>query len=119
MSRFYEFTYKRDFHLLINHDGDIRWSFGGILTTSCDIDLSFYPFDNQHCDIEIESWQYEKNKIQLDLYPGNPVNLDTAGDDPQWVLKEATVIIMVVKLYSAYSRSCSGALWVVNLGTCF
>ena len=83
VSRFYEVTYKRDFHLRIYHNGTIRWSFGGIITTSCDIDLTYYPFDQQHCAIELESWQYNKELLTLELYPGKSVNLDTADDDPQ------------------------------------
>ena len=91
VSRFYEVTYKRDFHLQIQHSGNIRWSFGGIFTTSCDIDLSFYPFDHQYCSIELESWQYPKDKLMLELYPVQPVNLAGADDDPQWVLKGGSV----------------------------
>ena len=91
VSRFYEVTYKRDFHLQIEHTGKIRWSFGGILTTSCDIDLSFYPFDHQHCSIELESWQYPKDKLMLELYQNDPVNLAAADDDPQWILKGGSV----------------------------
>ena len=91
VSSFYEITYKRDFHLQVHFDGKIRWSFGGVLTTSCDIDLTLYPFDKQHCAVEVESWQYEKAKVKLSLINGTAINLDTAEPDPQWILDGAEV----------------------------
>ena len=96
VSNFYEITYKRDFHLKIEHTGRIRWSFGGILTTSCDIDLTYYPFDEQMCDIELESWQYEQHKVQLYPFVDTPVDLGTLDDDPQWILENATVSSLAV-----------------------
>ena len=101
VSNFYEYTYRRDFHLQVHYDGWVRWSFGGVVTTSCDIDLSLYPFDHQHCPVVVESWQYEKAKVRLRLVPGTVLDTDNADPDPQWILEEADVSIEVLHLFTA------------------
>lgn len=35
--------------------GDIEWFTAGVLTTSCNLDLTLYPFDNQTCFLHIEA----------------------------------------------------------------
>ena len=33
--------------VLLKYDGTIHWEPGGIFRTTCDIDISFFPFDAQ------------------------------------------------------------------------
>ena len=39
----------------IDSTGDIEWFTAGILTTSCSLDLTYYPYDNQTCWIHVEA----------------------------------------------------------------
>ena len=38
---------------LVTHNGDVHWEPGSILSTTCDIDIRYFPFDEQECIIEI------------------------------------------------------------------
>lgn len=38
---------------LLSHDGHVHWEPGSIFTTTCDIDIRYFPFDEQICPIQI------------------------------------------------------------------
>ncbi|CAH1793639.1 unnamed protein product [Owenia fusiformis] len=52
------------------HTGYTIWLVPGVVKTSCQIDMTFYPFDTQQCEIQIGSWSY--HGFQLDLHLKNP-----------------------------------------------
>ena len=33
--------------VLLSHDGALHWEPGGIFRTTCDIDIAYFPFDEQ------------------------------------------------------------------------
>ncbi len=42
----------------LNHDGQVHWEPGGIFMTTCDIDIRFFPFDDQACPIMVKYQSY-------------------------------------------------------------
>ena len=48
----------RKVRILVNHDGRVHWEPGGVFTTTCDIDIRYFPFDDQSCPIQIGAWAY-------------------------------------------------------------
>ena len=65
VEKFFEVSYSRDHRVDIRHDGRILWSFGGNFLTSCTLDMTYYPFDLQQCDIDVESWAYTNESVHL------------------------------------------------------
>ena len=59
-SLIYDETYYTYFRVHVNHTGRVIWSFGGLFETSCDIDVTIFPFDSQTCPIVLENWAYNK-----------------------------------------------------------
>ena len=51
--------------VLISHSGKVHWEPGGVFSTTCDIDITFFPFDRQYCPIEIGAWSYTSNRMNL------------------------------------------------------
>ena len=49
----------------INNTGGVHWEPGGIFLTTCDIDIRYFPFDEQACPIEIGAWAYHTNRMNL------------------------------------------------------
>ena len=49
----------------IKYDGSIAYYPAGKTTTSCLLDLTFFPFDAQVCDIRLESWTAKTDRIKL------------------------------------------------------
>ena len=33
--------------VLVSYNGLVHWEPGGVFTTTCDIDITYFPFDNQ------------------------------------------------------------------------
>lgn len=57
-----------DFHkirVLIRHDGHVHWEPGGIFTTTCDIDIRYFPFDDQFCPIQFGAWAYYSARMNV------------------------------------------------------
>ena len=46
-------------------NGDIRWEPGGVFQTMCQIDITYYPFDHQRCELQFGAWSYHTNKMNL------------------------------------------------------
>ena len=62
---FYDISYSRDFRVDIRSDGRVLWSFGGNFNTACTLDMTYYPFDMQQCDIDVENWAYTNESVHL------------------------------------------------------
>jgi hypothetical protein len=35
----------------------------GIFKSTCKIDITWFPFDDQHCDMKFGSWTYDGNQV--------------------------------------------------------
>lgn len=44
--------------VLLNNYGLLHWEPGGIFRTTCDIDITYFPFDEQHCPLLIGAYSY-------------------------------------------------------------
>lgn len=49
----------------IFHDGSIVWDTGNVLTVMCSLDVTYFPFDVQTCQITIGGMQYTKDELML------------------------------------------------------
>ncbi|XP_070570584.1 neuronal acetylcholine receptor subunit alpha-10-like isoform X2 [Ptychodera flava] len=44
-------------------NGDIMWAAPVILTSKCQIDVTYFPFDRQQCRMKFGPWQYEGTEV--------------------------------------------------------
>jgi len=58
---------------IVTSDGDVLWVVPAMTKSSCRIDVTFFPFDEQRCTLKFGSWTYDG--LQMDL-----VNLSATGD---------------------------------------
>lgn len=61
-----------------------------IVTSSCQMDLSRFPFDTQSCILKYGSWSYDKAKVNLQVQNGaKTASLDGYSLNVEWdVLSE-------------------------------
>ena len=51
--------------VLLASDGLLHWEPGGIFRTTCDIDIAYFPFDEQHCPLLIGAYSYYSSKMNI------------------------------------------------------
>lgn len=63
--KYFKSEYTNDFRVMIQHDGRISWTFGGHFKTACSLDIEYYPFDEQTCEIVLENWKYPRDMVRF------------------------------------------------------
>ncbi|XP_077441713.1 neuronal acetylcholine receptor subunit alpha-4-like [Vanacampus margaritifer] len=70
------------------HDGRIKWMPPAIYKSSCSIDVTFFPFDQQSCKMKFGSWTYDRAKIDLISMAGDVDQMDY-WESGEWVIMNA------------------------------
>ncbi|CAB1339768.1 unnamed protein product [Coregonus sp. 'balchen'] len=70
------------------HNGKVRWVPPAIYKSSCSIDVTFFPFDQQNCKMKFGSWTYDKAKIDLERIE-NTVDLNNYWESGEWAIINA------------------------------
>ncbi|KAH1012773.1 hypothetical protein HUJ05_011869 [Dendroctonus ponderosae] len=52
----------------IYHQGLVEWKPPAIYKSSCEIDVEYFPFDEQTCVLKFGSWTYDGFKVTLCLF---------------------------------------------------
>ncbi|KAM6954011.1 neuronal acetylcholine receptor subunit alpha-2 [Aplochiton taeniatus] len=79
-------THMTKAHLF--YTGKIRWVPPAIYKSSCSIDVTFFPFDQQNCKMKFGSWTYDKAKIDLERFE-NTVDLNNYWESGEWAIINA------------------------------
>ena len=74
-----------NFRVNISNDGYVLWIPFLSITTSCVMDMTYFPFDKQSCSIQFTTWMYGPLKIQYYLLK-DYVNLDYYSTNGVWSL---------------------------------
>lgn len=53
----------------IHHHGLVEWKPPAIFKSSCEIDVEFFPFDEQTCFLKFGSWTYDGYKVRWLIIP--------------------------------------------------
>ena len=87
---FYHETFTRDFRVDLHHTGRVLWSFGGNFATTCTLDMTYYPFDIQKCDIVIDNWAYTSDAVDL-VNSTSDVHMQDFSVNGEWDLVDTKV----------------------------
>ncbi|XP_056332342.1 neuronal acetylcholine receptor subunit alpha-2a [Danio aesculapii] len=79
-------THMTKAHLF--HTGKVSWVPPAIYKSSCSIDVTFFPFDQQNCKMKFGSWTYDKAKIDLEQIEGT-VDLKDYWESGEWAIVNA------------------------------
>ncbi|XP_018975638.1 neuronal acetylcholine receptor subunit alpha-2-like [Cyprinus carpio] len=79
-------THMTKAHLF--HTGKVSWVPPAIYKSSCSIDVTFFPFDQQNCKMKFGSWTYDKAKIDLEQIEST-VDLKDYWESGEWAIVNA------------------------------
>ncbi|XP_033727634.1 acetylcholine receptor subunit beta-type unc-29-like [Pecten maximus] len=74
-----------DMPVKLTHDGTVDWFLPLKLSSSCDADVTYYPNDEQICNLEILPWGYTQKHIKVTV-PSSSLNPDEYEQNPTWTL---------------------------------
>lgn len=49
---------------VLSHTGKVLWTPPAIFKSSCEIDVRYFPFDQQTCFMKFGSWTYDGNQVR-------------------------------------------------------
>jgi len=52
-------------NIVVSSDGTCSWVPLGLYISSCPIDITWFPFDDQNCTMKFGSWTYDGGKVNL------------------------------------------------------
>lgn len=76
--------------IIVTSDGSMMWLAPSILKSTCQLDISRFPFDKQTCELKIGSWVHNSLTINLNLYDTLKAPVTSAyKDSTEWELYSA------------------------------
>ncbi|XP_057665139.1 neuronal acetylcholine receptor subunit alpha-7 isoform X1 [Diorhabda carinulata] len=77
-------TYQTN--VVVKHNGSCLYVPPGIFKSTCKIDITWFPFDDQHCDMKFGSWTYDGNQLDLVLNSEDGGDLSDFITNGEWYL---------------------------------
>lgn len=60
-----DFSEPVNTNIVLRYDGKITWDAPAITKSSCVVDVSYFPFDSQQCNLTFGSWTYNGNQVDI------------------------------------------------------
>lgn len=76
--------------LSVYSNGLVNWAPGSIFPAACRLDLTKYPFDSQHCEIEMIIMNFDANEVRLEAVDST-VGLGFFTENGQWGITDISV----------------------------
>ncbi|XP_076443988.1 neuronal acetylcholine receptor subunit alpha-10-like [Babylonia areolata] len=76
---------------MLEASGAVSWSPPVKLRSSCQVDITFFPFDWQTCSLKFGSWSYDKAQVDL-LNKTSIVDVSIYITNGEWTLHEYRII---------------------------
>ena len=76
----------------------LAFLFSGVFKTMCEIDITYYPFDEQTCVLVFGAWSYQTTKMNLTNI-SNTVNLDSYKVREPFKVEQSTQITSWWQIY--------------------
>ena len=85
--------------ITVNNTGHVTWALPLIVKSSCNVDVTFFPFDNQQCHVRVGSAIYDERQLQLqlrtpdDVIAGAPLDFSLFTRNPEFELIDRNIRI--------------------------
>ncbi|XP_023322147.1 acetylcholine receptor subunit alpha-1-A [Eurytemora carolleeae] len=86
----YSQTYFRSL-AAIDHAGNVFWPPPTKFRSTCPVDVKYFPFDDQTCNLKLSSWMYDGTKLNVMNRTSN-IDLENYVPNGEWELLEARLV---------------------------
>ena len=59
---------QREAMAVVGHEGDVLWLPAAIFRSTCSVDILYFPFDIQICNLKFGSWTYDGWKLDINFH---------------------------------------------------
>nr|AKO69818.1 nicotinic acetylcholine receptor alpha 6 subunit isoform 3b8a [Lucilia cuprina] len=73
-------------NIVVKHGGSCLYVPPGIFKSTCKMDITWFPFDDQHCEMKFGSWTYDGNQLDLVLSSEDGGDLSDFITNGEWYL---------------------------------
>ncbi|KAL8596820.1 hypothetical protein ACOMHN_027149 [Nucella lapillus] len=80
--------------VIVEHTGKVMWFPGGLFQTFCSIDILRYPLDTQTCSVEVSSWIYPGNAMNVALMNPSFTSARIIENHPEWKLVRTSALML-------------------------
>ena len=81
---------------ILHHTGKVVWKPPAIYKSFCEIDVEYFPFDEQTCFMKFGSWTFNGDQVSLALYNNkNFVDLSDYWKSGTWDIIEVPAYLNV------------------------
>jgi len=98
---------KRDALTVITEDGNVTWIPQGIYMSTCNVDVTTFPFDKQTCRLKFGSWTYDGTKMDLDF--DGPAEMIDGG---YFVENKAWTVLKTNATRNIFKYSCCPEVYI-------
>jgi len=81
----------------VEHTGNVFWPPPTKFRSTCPVNVMYFPFDDQTCDLRLSSWMYDGTKVDV-INRTKDVDLENYMPNGEWELLE-TRLIRSIKYY--------------------
>lgn len=50
---------------IVNSDGSVLWLYLALVKTYCKLNVKYFPFDTQRCNVTFVSWTHSMNQLDV------------------------------------------------------
>lgn len=76
----------KDSVVRVVNDGTTMWQPGEFLQFACSIDTTYFPFDQQTCDIKILVWGYTDAEVTISVPAASKIDTASYSENSEWDL---------------------------------
>ncbi|PRD20941.1 UNVERIFIED_CONTAM: Neuronal acetylcholine receptor subunit alpha-7 [Trichonephila clavipes] len=73
-------------NVVVRNNGSCTYIPPGIFKSTCKIDITWFPFDDQKCEMKFGSWTYDGFQLDLRLASEDGGDLTTYITNGEWIL---------------------------------
>ncbi len=75
---------------IIQNDGTVLWLFPALIKTYCTLDVKYFPFDSQKCNIEFISWTHDGYQLDLIYNESFENSIYYVPENQEWTVDNIT-----------------------------